>query len=384
MNRILNLIRQGLKFIQYCISYIIPKSDKIIIYGAWGGKNFSDNPKYVFLEAAKDLNYKNIWISKNKSVVTELKDKGYSAFYTFSARGIIYQLIAGKAVICVGYTDLCRPLISHKKVLQLWHGIPLKKIKYDVNPPGTLEKIQDMFFRDTRVLYTSQNYHEIYRRCFGKDDAHLFLCGQPRNDIFFDSSLIDSKMNEELQKIIGEKKMILYMPTHRKEGKEKLELEKHIDFERLSQICQNKKYVFVIKKHFYHLSEKCVQKFSNIIDISNKNFDSQFLLSQADMLITDYSSCYIDYLLREKPILFFQYDKEEYKTNERELYFDNDLVYPGYVVTTYDELEDALKCVADGLSEKYIDRIKLAKDFFYDPKCQGKTSDIVWEYIKRM
>lgn len=378
------ILRQPLKLLQYCISYIIPKNNRIIIYGAWYGELFADNAKYVYLEASKDKSYKNVWISRNKDVVETLKQEGYDAEYMFSAKGIAYQLIAGKAVVCVGYTDLCRPLIAHKKILNLWHGVPLKKIVYDVSKPGFLERFQDIFFRDTRVLYTSRNYYEIYKRCFGKDDNHLFLCGQPRNDVFYDSSLIDQSALKKFKDIVGNGSIVLYMPTHRHEGKDKLNLDRRIDFRRLERFCECHGVKFVIKKHFYHLSEPLVKGFRNIHDISDRDFDAQFLLSQADILLTDYSSCYVDYLLREKPVIFFQYDKEQYMLNERNFYYDNELIQPGPVVETYDQLEEALEQVEKGYSSSQIDKIIIAKDFFYESAFQKRTSGIVWKYIKDM
>lgn len=378
------ILRQPLKLLQYCISYIIPKNKKIIVYGAWYGNNFTDNSKYVFLEASKDKEYKNIWISKNKKVVEELKTKGYKAEYIYSIKGIIYQLIAGKAVVCVGYPDLCRPLIAHKKILHLWHGVPLKKICYDVSLPGFLERLQDVFFRDTRVLYTSKNYYEIYKRCFGKDDKHLFLCGQPRNDIFYDSNLIDREMLDQFKKISVQTKTIVYLPTHRHEGKELLNLDKHIDFAKLDLFCKENNMDFFIKKHFYHLNEPLISGYDNIHDISNTDYDAQFLLSQADVLITDYSSCYVDYLLRCKPIIFFQYDKDNYIKNERDFYYDNEYVQPGIVATSYSELEDALAKIDGEDQEEQKIKLENARDFFYEPRFQKKTSKIVWNYIKEM
>ena len=47
-----------------------------------------------------------------------------------------------------------------------------------------------------------------------------------------------------------------------------------------------------------------------------------------DLLVTDYSSIYIDYLLTEKPIVFLPYDKEQYLEG-RGMNFGYDEVTPG-------------------------------------------------------
>jgi len=61
---------------------------------------------------------------------------------------------------------------------------------------------------------------------------------------------------------------------------------------------------------------------SNIKNIKNNNIETQELLLIADILITDYSSIYIDFLLTNKPIVFYAYDIKNYLSKDRELYFN--------------------------------------------------------------
>ena len=58
---------------------------------------------------------------------------------------------------------------------------------------------------------------------------------------------------------------------------------------------------------------------SCFVDLTAKDFDPQELLFISDLLITDYSSCYIDYLLLKRPVIFYFYDS--YETEDNELYF---------------------------------------------------------------
>ena len=54
----------------------------------------------------------------------------------------------------------------------------------------------------------------------------------------------------------------------------------------------------MIRRHFYHKGEKVdFSMYSNITDITEKSMDIQELLMDTDILVTDYSSTYIDYLL---------------------------------------------------------------------------------------
>ena len=73
--------------------------------------------------------------------------------------------------------------------------------------------------------------------------------------------------------------------------------------------------------------------------------DTNELLRATDVLISDYSSIYFDYLVSKKPILFFIPDLAEYK-NYRGLYFGIDKL-PGPVAETYEQLGDYEMCIRD-------------------------------------
>lgn len=70
---------------------------------------------------------------------------------------------------------------------------------------------------------------------------------------------------------------------------------------------------------------------------------TQELLLATDLLITDYSGCYVDFLVLNRPILHFAYDREYYEGSDRGLYFDLDEVAGGPVVTSFQDLCEAIK-----------------------------------------
>ena len=45
-------------------------------------------------------------------------------------------------------------------------------------------------------------------------------------------------------------------------------------------------------------------------------------LAAADMLITDYSSCFFDYLITNRPIIHYLYDYDYYVKEDRGVYYD--------------------------------------------------------------
>jgi CDP-glycerol glycerophosphotransferase (TagB/SpsB family) len=66
------------------------------------------------------------------------------------------------------------------------------------------------------------------------------------------------------------------------------------------------------------------------------------LLLITDILITDYSSCYFDFTLLNRPIIHFVYDYDEYKNQDRGLYYDLEDVKGGYIVYEERQLVEAI------------------------------------------
>jgi len=82
---------------------------------------------------------------------------------------------------------------------------------------------------------------------------------------------------------------------------------------------------------------------SNIVDVSNKVDDIQEILLETDVLITDYSSVFFDFMVTKKPIVFYAYDLENYLENCRDMYFDYEEVAPGPIARDADALIELLK-----------------------------------------
>ncbi|MBK8233262.1 MAG: CDP-glycerol glycerophosphotransferase family protein [Candidatus Eisenbacteria bacterium] len=94
--------------------------------------------------------------------------------------------------------------------------------------------------------------------------------------------------------------------------------------------------------------------------------DVQEVLGEADVLITDYSSCYIDYLLCDRPILFYCHDLDRYRS-ERGFYFEYESVTPGPRTASVEELIRHLDAALSGKDEYVASRAQLRERFFKDP-----------------
>ncbi|MBE2920985.1 CDP-glycerol glycerophosphotransferase family protein [Anoxybacillus flavithermus] len=389
------LIIKCVKLFIYNFSKVIPKQKKLFVFGSWFGNKFSDNSKYIFLHALNDNDIKAVWITKSKSVYNEMKKKGINeVLLSNSIEGIWTQLRAKVFFTSTGVYDMNEYLMGGALHVNLWHGLPLKKIMYDDEKnlqrlPRYSSKVQFIIdllkSRDREkelTIATSKKIKEIYISAFKQDANQIEIFGQPRNDIFYLDNIdylgVDPKILSELT----EYKTVVYMPTHRQEGRVKQNLNEILDLGLIDDYCKENNILFIIKQHFYHEKQKVdVSNYNNIRLYNNVNIDTQILLKYTDLLITDYSSCYIDYLLLDRPIVFFAYDFEDYQLNDRELYFNYEDVTPG--IKVYDK-KSLLNAIIESFEkDNYSERRKEVLSLFYDEKARQPISNEILEYIKK-
>ena len=369
-------------------SMLSVRSKRIYVFGAWQGKKFSDDSKYLFLQAIQDKSIKAVWITKSQYVYDYMKQKGFPVCLHNSAKGIYYQLRAGYYFTSERKSDVSSLLIGNATRINLWHGVGLQKILHDVGPKRAtapkskrktfLKKVSKYPYRKEYVLSTSDTMTKIFSSAFNKPVEQIWQLGQPRNDVFFNNQL----ETEKLPFIKEGRRMILYMPTHRQHGKIPFRVADILDLAALNKFCEENNMLFVVKKHFYHRAEQeKLDSYSNLLDISTTEYDSQLLLKHASILITDYSSCYVDYLLLNKPVIFYNFDYENYVLNDRDLYFDYNDTTPGPKVTDFPSLLNSLE---KSVSEEHCyesDREKV-KNIFYSKDNQTTVGQKILAKVK--
>ena len=201
------------------------------------------------------------------------------------------------------------------------------------------------------------------------------IAGYPRNQVLISDDIKNIYLDEEnrdRKKIIsflkkkingGNKKMIFYMPTFRES---EILFFENFDRDDFQMFLEENNILFCIK---LHPKSKLNEEFRNIqsenIMVINKDADPYVFLKMADVLITDYSSIYFDYLLLDRPIIFFAYDLEEYLSDSREMYFDYDEFTPGEKVNDYQELKSGIVKVIY-YSDQYKEARNLMRNYVFD------------------
>jgi len=365
-------------FIIYCMVYFFPRNKKIWVFGSGVGMNFSDNAKYLFLYCSSLKDVKIFWISKNKDLVIRLRSEGLNVHYKYSLMGL-WLSVRAKVYVYDSRTGSINHWTSAGTLkVNLWHGSPLKTIDRDITVKQNAFYIGNHTWGYKRYLIrmlmpqwfvvadlmiaTSEKVRGYFNSAFGS--KKIEVTGYPRNDIIIDGGLYSKHMSFEKEIInsFSTSKNILYAPTFR-DG-DRHDRVTPIDWDMLNDLLLKNDATFLIKLHRHDYSIVLKKKYSNIRVLDNES-DMYPLFSKVDLLITDYSSIFFDFLLTDKPVLFYPYDKEKYLTKHRSMYDEYEKVTPGHKAYNFEEFYEKLKV------------------FFKEPSVL-KTSDLDYNHIKNM
>lgn len=369
--------------------YVLPLNKKVIIFESSVGRNYTGNPRAVYEAIVKqnlDQKYQCIWVLENKQQIIpgkckKVKRQRIQYFY--------YMSIAKFWVM-----DSRQPSYLKKKkgniYIQTWHGTPLKKLGLDmdfVNMGGyqDIGEYTRIFKQNTSRwdFLISQNEYStnIFKSAFAFDKEILQI-GYPRNDVLVHHS---KKQIEEIKEKMGiptNKKVVLYAPTWRdnlydQEGKYKFKLP--IDLSTFQRVL-GKSYDLLLKPHYLITDQLDITGYEQCVKICDIKQDIQELYLIADILITDYSSVMFDYSILGRPIIFFMYDIEEYRSEVREFYFDILKEAPGPIVENNEDLIECIKNI-EHLKVEYLNQYNAFKKK-YTSLDLGRAADQVIKLIE--
>lgn len=324
--------------------------NNVIFYESFHGKAMNDNPFAIFkyLINNKEFNkYTHVWSLKD--VTNNEYVKYYSKFKNVKfikpyTKEYYYYLTVSKYI----FHNVTLPPYYVKNEGQIyintWHGTPLKTLGKEM--AGNIAQnsnVQRNFLKSDYLLSPNSFTTEKMIKSYDINDIYkgkVLENGYPRIDsIFQESSIV--KLFLETHGVDLSKEVVLYAPTWR--GVTGRVQDTSFDMvEHLNKIVQGIKKSgkqFIVKVHplvYQYIKDTSLE---NILLVPDW-IDANELLHYVDLLITDYSSIFFDFLVTDKPILFYMYDKEEYEQS-RGLYFDlNEM--PGEICKTTDDLIEAI------------------------------------------
>lgn len=354
----------------------MPVLKNVCVLESFWGREFSDNPKAIYDYMVNERpNMKYIIPMQNTLEHIEYRSENTEIVKRNSWR-YMYYLARGKYFFNnVNFPDYYRKRTEAIEV-QTMHGTPLKRLGLD-NPGEIPDHLIKQFIEKCKrwdyLTIPSDYVGEIAKSAY-RFEGTLLKTGYPRNDSLFEIN--DSVRKDIFEKygLPSDKKVILYAPTWRVQGKFSMPM----DLKKMQEILGDE-YIVIIKLHHYMIPNFSLDEVKGFAYRFGRGSIISDFYKIADMLITDYSSVMFDYAILQRPMLFFTYDYDNYKDNLRGMYFDFKEDAPGPLVENTDDLIEEILHI-DDYSEKYKEQI----EHFTKKFIQYDTGNASKELIERV
>lgn len=352
------------------VLWVLPVRDKRIVFISFNGSQISDNPLYIYKALCKRKDIANpdyIWIYDSDPIVdslgmTTVKPNTMLAFIAISTAKVLVTNQPLRTFI---------PIRKSQTLIDTWHGGGAFK-KYGADDPKSLDGnrwISNHQSLKTGIMLASSmameetfksalSYHGPFGEFGMARNAILLRDHSEAIDIVY--NYFDIEKNERTG-------ILLYAPSYRglANAGEFLSRDDQLDFKKITQALSakfGKDYQVLVRAH--HTMMPAMTKFEfgdlDIFDATSYH-DMQELLCAADILITDYSSCYFDMCLMGKPVFFYAPDFDSYVSSQG-FYYEPTTYPPSFSV---DE-EGLLRAIEDFDQSSFIKRVQ---DFLNMTEC---------------
>lgn len=355
-----------------------PVQKNTVFYHAYRTMIMAGNPFAIFKTLIEDEKYKefqHIWVYNSEESLE------YDTFKRYKVKPNVKLVKANteehlKALATCEYFVENAALPSYwvkrpgQVYINTWHGTPLKtlgKSAKDFNRDAISNAQRNFLMCDYLVM---PNRYAIDKIVDSYDLEGLASCnivdaGYPRNDLVLNTNhdRIRSLLEKKSRVSLKNKKIVLYAPTFRsKQGK---------SLDTSQEVCDYIEYMveqlpddYVM---FFKVHNTLGRFFKGKTNIENRlifdEIETNELLSVTDVLITDYSSIFFDFLCTGRPILFFVYDRKEYE-DEHGMYLSLDTM-PGSLCYTPQEVINQIQNIKNG--SYYCEQYKKnAQQFAYN------------------
>lgn len=352
---------------------------------------YNYNSKYLFEYVKEHLpQITPLFVINEENLRRELSEQYGKEYFieTESKEGIRRVLEAGVWFTSAGLPVYGTGLAKNRLIVNLWHGVPLKKIAL-MDP--NLKKAARIYFKKifsenyTWILTTSRELVPVMAKSFQVSEDRLRVWGQPRNDCIFAPPDRKQILEDVYPDLPEYKKVVLYAPTFRDYGNTRLFPFEDFDKKVFEDFLEQEKILLLLRLHIKEAAAADAYVSSRIRRFGSEEAgDVTGMLGMFDLLITDYSSIYIDYLLTDKPLMFLPYDRERY-LDGRGMNFDYDEVTPGPKPETMKEFMMEIKEFMNGEDswKKERDRVNLKFNEVKEPCSSNICNQVLLEIKKR-
>lgn len=337
----------------------VGRDDSRWVFGARQGSGFVDNSRFLFEYVAEEHpDVRAVWLSTDPETVARVRERGHEAYHARSLRGCWLALRAGCVVVTHGLRDVSLALTGGAFVANCWHGLPLKTVGFDaeMRHQPWLRRRAHRYVAARYDLVVSPSPMAVHQMAtgLGVPRDRIRVLPYPRFDPLVAPDATPSPATARAMAAGDDPRgdagaapladggpLVFYFPTFREQG---ADLADRVDFAALDRLLARRDAHLVVKPH---PNERLslppdldrVTALAAVDDLSD-------VLPAADVLVTDYSSVFVDHLLADRPQVFFAPDLDDYRA-KRGFYFDYEALVPGPVARDDEELGAALARALD-------------------------------------
>ncbi|WP_294181488.1 CDP-glycerol glycerophosphotransferase family protein [uncultured Schumannella sp.] len=345
---------------------LVPRSDRIWVVGS--GIGFGEGAVPLARLARERLGdgHRVIWLAGSALERDRARAEGFETLPRDGARGLWATLRARVVIVTHGLGDANRYGSRGAFIVQLWHGIPLKRLHLDSPTALRIRGLPD--HPRVRALLAS-----AYRRAgrsialfpvasdlvasrivsaFGIAPSRVVTTGDPRDDVLFgEPDAARSAARRLIESAIGPLPatgaLVLYAPTWR-DGRPDPSIPTAAEWRAIAAWADRTESTLLVRTHPLGVGDYAAgPALSDRIRMLSPRELNELTpaLPAIDVLVTDYSSAAFDFALLDRPIVYLAPDVEDY-AKRRGLYTDFRDVTHGRQHQTWGTVLDELESLA--------------------------------------
>lgn len=314
------------------------------------------------------------WLASSDAELAEARARGMRALPKRGPRGLWATLRAGVVVVTHGFGDVNRFGVSGARVVQLWHGIPLKRLHLDTGAttrlpligslPGVGRLMTGLYRRAAAQIALFAVASELVaariRSAFALPASRVIVTGDPRDDVLLagtPGSRREAARTLVSRALVGaggtalpdDGPVALYAPTWR-DGAVDAAIPTADEWRSIADWADRTGATLLIRSHPLGAGSYAEGAASSPrIRLLGRDVltDVTSALPALDVLVTDYSSIAFDAAIAEVPSVFFAPDLANYLAT-RGLYQPYREFAGGEAATTWAETLQRLDAVLVG------------------------------------
>ncbi len=346
-------------------SGIMHRDKRVVLFGAWMGKTFADNSRFLFQYLVKNKDAlglkKVVWVTRNKEVNALLNELGYESYLCGTKESRYWHLKAGVHILCNATNrqghdaDIDIQYSWGAKKIQLWHGVGMKSVGAIANEHVSAggkcwqrlkaNRSLNMLFSEggwgeAFFLTTSPAKLKVCQAIAACSEESMFISNYPRNCECVELLPRELEIIDQLKQHKG---VILYLPTFRKDYSHYVH---PLTDARVKNFLVANDYLWIEKPHSastYQFKET-VDKNTLYLD---PDFDVNVIYPFVSVVVSDYSSAVFDAVYRRIPVIMYTPDLEQFKNGNIGFTFDIETNCAMIIARTIPETEAVLKEIAE-------------------------------------